>query len=418
MSPAILKAVKVERNNEDFLSAWMETYSALPTSKLFLEWAGLFTISAAAGRRVWLKGNSLFPPLYPNLYVTLVGPPGSGKDIAINAASGLMEKANKTLDNSSSFHLAGESMSGKGIIDRMASEKAQKTFRWREGDKDHLCTYYSLIVCAPEMGTILPEYDTRLISNLNELFNCKEAFQETVRGGTGHLTIENPHVALLFGTQPNTLATVFPEQTFSMGFTARIIFIYASQICKQPIISFDEFDENPHHDLTQDLRRITEITGRFSISQKTAMLINDFHLDGADKTAVNGVRFEHYNTRRSLHAQKIAMLISLSEGNSLRIEPKHWERALELLFKTEDAMPDIFTGVSSGRGFVDRLYDLTVFGDTITHAQTVAALARRCSPGEISYVIGSGLSSGFMTEVAGSSPRKYKLNVDALKVSR
>jgi hypothetical protein len=148
------------------------------------------------------------------------------------------------------------------------------------------------------------------------------------------------------------------------------------------------------------------------------MLINDFHLDGADKTAVNGVRFEHYNTRRSLHAQKIAMLISLSEGNSLRIEPKHWERALELLFKTEDAMPDIFTGVSSGRGFVDRLYDLTVFGPTVTHAQAIAALARRCSPGEISYVIGAGLSSGFMTEVAGSSPRKYKLNVDALKVSR
>ena len=421
MPSAILRAVpNTERNYEDFLKAWMEAYGPLPTSKLFLEWSGIFAISAAVGRKVWLKGNSLFPPLYPNLYVTLVGPPGSGKDIAINSCSSLIERANKNLDGSSAIHLAGESMSGKGIIDRMASEKAQKSFRWTENGKDFSMMYHSLVVCAPEMGTILPEYDTRLISNLNELYNCKEAFQETVRGGTGHLTIENPHVALLFGTQPNTLTTVFPEQTFSMGFTSRIIFVYASQICKQPIICFDQDDsvDDAHKMLAQDLRRITEITGQFTISQKTAMLINDFHMEGAEQTAVNGARFEHYNTRRSLHAQKIAMLISLSEGPALRLEPTHWERALELMFKTEDVMPDIFAGVSSGRGFVDRLYDLTVFGGTVTHAQAVAALARRCSPGEISYVISTGLTSGFMTEVAGSSPRQYKLNPDALKITR
>lgn len=311
-------------------------------------------------------------------------------------------------------------MSGKGIIDRMASEKAQKSFRYSKDGKEHVVSYHSLIVCAPEMGTILPEYDTRLISNLNELYNGKEAFQETVRGGTGHLSIENPHIALLFGTQPNTLTTIFPEQTFSMGFTSRIIFVYASQICRQPIICFDQDDsvEDTHKLLAQDLRRITEIAGQFSIGQKTAMLINDFHLDGADQTAVGGMRFEHYNTRRSLHAQKLAMLFSLSEGGTLRIEPRHWERALELLFRTEEVMPDIFAGVSSGRGFIDRLFDLTVFGDKIKHAQMVATLARRCSPGEISYVIGAGLSSGFLTEIQGSSPRQYKLNPSVLKVVR
>ena len=418
MPPAILKAVSPSRQTDDFMASWMEAYGSLPTSKIFLEWAGLFTISAAVGRRVWTKGSSLFPPLYPNLYVTLVGPPGSGKDIAINSASGLLDRVNKALDASSSIHLAGESMSGKGIIDRMASERAQKTFRYREDDKDHVVTYHSIVVCAPEMGTILPEYDTRLISNLNELYNCKEAFQETVRGGTGHLTIENPHVALLFGTQPNTLTTIFPEQTFSMGFTSRIIFAYASQINKQPIISFDAHDTSTQQHLIHDLRKITDAAGQFTIPQKTAMLINDFHMEGADATAVSGMRFEHYNTRRSLHAQKIAMLLSLSESNSLRIEPRHWERSLEMLFRAEDVMPDIFAGISSGRGFIDRLFDLTVFGEKINHAQVVATLARRCSPGEISYVIGAGLSSGYMTEIVGSSPRQYKLNPAVLKVTR
>jgi hypothetical protein len=419
MSTILKMQPKKAQVREDFLGAWLTHHAPLPTAKLFLEWAGLFTVGAAVGRRVWIKGSSLFPPLYPNLYLALVGPPGSGKDIAINSASRLIERANKTLDSSASIHLAGESMSGKGIIDRVASDRAQKSFRWFDGEKEQTCTYHSIVVCAPELGTILPEYDTRLISNLNELYNCKDSFQETVRGGTGHITVENPHVALLLGTQPNTLASILPEQTFSMGFTSRIIFVYASEIHRQPIIQEDIVDStDSHRSLAEDLRRITELSGRFSIPKTTAELINDFHITGADTTALLGQRFEHYNTRRSLHAQKIAMLISISEGDSLSISPSQWERAIGLLFKTEAVMQDIFIGLSSSRGFIDRLEDLTVYGGVITHAQAVATLARRSSPGEIGYVISTGIATTFLRDIPDSKPKAYSVHPEVFQPHR
>lgn len=99
----------------DLIESWIAYMDGLPTNKLFAEWAAVFLVSAALTRRVWVRTSEGMPPTYPNLYVALVGPPGSGKDIAINPVAKLLREASVGAPDGHGFYIGEESLSPKGL---------------------------------------------------------------------------------------------------------------------------------------------------------------------------------------------------------------------------------------------------------------------------------------------------------------
>lgn len=398
----------------NFLNTWLDYTAVLPTPEIFRRWAGLGAISAALGRRVWLHNSPAMPLLYPNMYIMLVGPPGVGKDMALNRVVDLIDDANKAADRNCHIQLGGESLSAKGILDRMNDDRAKQvsTFLDTNG-KSQTHEFQSLTVVAPELGTFLPEYDTRLVSNLNELFNCKNAFTETIRGGAAVTEIHSPHLILLLGSQPDTLGDILPERTFRMGFTSRIIFVFAEESIKQDLRSnADAHEEELWHHMLADFSAMMQMGGEFTTAPRVDEIINHFHREGAATTNVPGMRFQHYNTRRSLHAQKIAMLLSAAESDARIIELHHWEQSLAMLFEAEVAMPRIFENMLSSRGFSTEFEEMLALagpGEQISHRALVQKLSRTRAPAEVRLMIGIALETGQLVEVPETVPRQYKV---------
>jgi hypothetical protein len=391
-----------ERENDDFAQSWFTYTAGQPTAQLYREWAGVMAISGALTRRVWIHTSPSMPFLFPNLYIMFVGDPGSGKDIAINKVRKLWQEVNFQADPTWGLNLAAQSLSAKGLVDALAHNNAQ-LFLDHNSRRD---PFHSVLVCTPELGTLVPEYKPALIANLCDLYGCNDSFGDQVRNGKGEATlIEKPHLAFLVGGTPSFLVSAFPEEAFEMGFFSRTILVYSSDINRVPLYKNESDDRQDRltadkqwASLVADAKRIAHLAGQFRVPETIREQINSFHEKDCDKTAINYSRFRDYNTRRSLHLQKLAMCYSVSRGNDLTLTQHDWDRALALLLKTEKLMPRIFSNIRSSRGFHSTVEEIIQSSDpntrVLTEAEIVKQIRRKHPPHEIPAIIQSMITGG------------------------
>lgn len=383
----------------NYLDSFLEFTEPLPTPHNYRVWSGITLISSALARRVWLRANSRLPLCYPNLMTLLAGDPGIGKDVAINKVGDIIYTAIQKAAPSIVARLGGESISPKGLIDKLADAASKQSFTFKEGGEKHTADFHSLTFCIGELGTAMPEYDPRLVPILNDMYNNKKSFEDTIRGV--EVKVPNPHITLLLGNQPNTLAEVFPEKAFRMGLTSRIIFVFANSPVIQDLFVAreEEIKWNPQleEDLAHDYIELTKMAGPFTATPQTKELINEFNRERP--APVPTQRFKDYNTRRPLHAQKVAMCVAAAESSSMVLEPHHWLKALEILFAAEQRMPEIFADVVTSRGFSETYAEIVRMGDEgkpIPHHTLVRRLSRTHAAYEVKQIIDLAITDGLL----------------------
>lgn len=386
----------------DFLRTWEEYVKYLPAPANFKRWGGLFLISAALSRKVWVTTDPTFPPLFANLFVLLIGPPGCGKDIVINKVAKLINAANEGMQQGSGFRMAGRSISAKGIIDLMAEDDSCFSYRAKIKGKMSMVEFHSVLVCVPELGTLLPVYNTQLVSFLNELYNCNEMFEEQIRGrGTSStVKITNPHLAMLMGTQPTTLSETFPEQAFRMGFFSRTNIVSTKK--SMPVKLYDRTRPNNEllfPKLVSDLRAMSMLQGGFKTTPAFEKIANDFHLKQPKN--IKHSRFEDYNTRRSLHLHKLAMICAISENSKMLLDVPQFDRAKEYLYEAEADAPKVFDDIITSDGFQHSVEQVLIGSKTgiISHQQLERSLRRTHKPHEVGQIIRSMLGGGDIVEM-------------------
>lgn len=402
------------RGLEDFLHTWEEYAEYLPAPLNFKRWGGLFLISAALSRRVWIVTDPTFPPLFPNMFILLIGPPGCGKDIVINKIAKLITAANDGMPQGLGFRLGGRSISPKGLIDLLAEDDSKFSYRVVQAGKRVKVEFHSALACIPELGTFFPEYNTQLISFLNELYNCNEVFEEQIRGRgpSSAVKITNPHLALLMGTQPTTLSEIFPEQAFRMGFFSRTNIVYTPKSFPSKLYDRTRPNREPlFAKLVSDLRAISMLQGEFKTTPAFEKAIDKFHMERPGALAHS--RFEDYNTRRSLHLHKLAMICSVSESSTLTLDTHHLNRALDYLTCAEKTAPDVFDNIVTSNGFQHSVEQVLVGAkdDTISHQQLVRALRRTHKPYEVGQIIQSMQEGGDLVLLKNHvGLPKYRIN--------
>lgn len=388
---------------EDFLHTWEEYAKYLPAPANFKRWGGLFLISAALSRKVWVTTDPTFPPLFANLFILLIGPPGCGKDIVINKVAKLINSANEGMQQGTGFRMAGRSISAKGIIDLMAEDDSCFSYRVKISGKISKVEFHSVLVCVPELGTLLPVYNTQLVAFLNELYNCNEMFEEQIRGrGTSStVKITNPHLAMLMGTQPTTLSETFPEQAFRMGFFSRTNIISTKK--STPVKLYDRTRPNNellYPKLVSDLRAISMLQGEFKTTPAFEEIANNFHLKPPNN--LKHSRFEDYNTRRSLHLHKLAMICAISESSKMLLDTSQFNRAKKYLFEAEAKAPEVFDNIVTSDGFQHSIEQVLIENKTgvISHQQLERSLRRTHKPYEVGQIIRSMIGGGDIVEIA------------------
>lgn len=314
----------------DWITAFLDYTDGLPSPLHFREWAAISCVAGAMERRCW--ADAAYKQTFPNLYVILVGPPGTGKSI-IDEISTLWRECK-------AFYVSPSSITKAALIDCL--KDSQQTLLPDVG-RPQLTQYNSLLVAAEEFGVLCPAHDLEFLSVLNVIYTNPTEYAERRRHGNGGKTLEIPfpQLNILAGTQPGFLAHTLPEEAWTMGFTSRLIMIYSAT---SPLLEL--FQERPQRReqeilLAAGLKAFSKLWGQFKWEKSAAEELNRWHMAKCPPIP-DHAKLANYVARRTQHVIKLSMIAAVSRRHDLIIELEDVQRAKDWLIGAENKMPDIF----------------------------------------------------------------------------
>lgn len=337
--------------------------------------------------------------LHPNLFVFLVGPPGTGKTVALNPMADILRK-------SGAVSIAPNDITKQGLLDALA--KCAKGFMHNERPFD----YSFMALHIAELSNFMSKYDDALAGLLTDLFDCPSVNEEQKRGqGDKSVVINNPGISFVIGTATQNLGNTIAEEMWSSGFMARVIMVYSAEKII-PLNMFETIDpeERVRDELECGLRRVGEMKGPMLWLPSTQALLHSFRNSG-DADAPLHNRLTHYVTRRWMHLAKLCMVAALSDERMV-VEPEDFHLALSWLHAAEADMPEIFKDmVSHADGQVHEELKHWVFNLHVkAHRRPIPAsalyafLAPKIASHTIPNIIAVAEAAGYISRVAGSEP--------------
>lgn len=316
----------------DWIDSFMAYTEGQPTPVRFRRWAAISAIAAALERRVWTI--TMGRPTFPNLYVLLVGPPTAGKTVAIDIVYDFWRETK-------ALHIAPKGMTTAALVDSLKEAAHNRLYEGK------LVEYHSLQIAAPEFGTFIHAHDLEMMANLNDIWDSPRTYGQKRRHVNGGKTIEimYPQLNILAGAQPGFLASVMPEEAWSMGFTSRLLMIYGQEAPQVSLFSGKTLQESTAKSLILQMTKMTKLHGQFQWTPQAAEEIERWYTTRLSPEPAHS-RLQHYTGRRVRQFLKLLMVsaVARSVGEELEsvIRLEDIERAREWLLEAESKMPDVF----------------------------------------------------------------------------
>ena len=368
---------------ESWIDRFVEHTANTDSPVLFRKWSAIFTIAATLEMRCWLQTSS---PLYPNLYVFIVGNPGVGKNR-------IMRMAKRFMNEIPEFNFAPTSLTGAALVDTLTASK-----RFIARLPDPPLEYHTTTITAEELTAFMHKYDDEMVGLLSAFYD-PDPYAQSRRGKDIKIKIDRPQVNLFSGTTPSNLIGLMPESAWDQGFTSRVILVYSDER-----IVGDDFADNAvevDKDLIYDIKMIGGLGGEFKVTQDYRNAVNDWRALG-EPPVVDHPKLLHYKTRRRVHLYKLSMISAVDRGDVLLLTKADFNRAMGWLLEAESFMPDIFTAGSTGTDAraIDEIYHyITVAdkGDGVPEHQIVNFARTRVPLHSILRVIEIMTASGKIT---------------------
>lgn len=341
MAPAQVlpfESTQPKRRLESWVGAFMAHSQSAQSNDPFRRWSAIGVLAAALERKVWIISQQR--PIYPNLYIFLVGPPGIGKTAALKLGHDLFKPMTDSTD-SGQHHTARVSLTKASLMDELATAN-------RIVDKANI-DFNALFIPSFELGALIPQYDPDFLNALTYLYDGI-LYDEKRRGNKDPLVIPNPCVTLIGCTTPSYLTSTMPVGAWDQGFLSRVIIIFSDLTEIKPLNLNEEVSsDNPQliEDLMHDLRIIGQRYGKMTFTVRARDYINDWMNDLRTKTAPAHPRLQHYNTRRPIHLLKNCMIACADSGEP-EITEENVGTALSWLTEAECTMPNIFLAMNTG----------------------------------------------------------------------
>jgi hypothetical protein len=324
------------RENEDWIDAFQLYANKAASPDIFRKWAAISLIGAALERKVW--SSTAMAPVYPNMYIFLIGPPAAGKTLMTSLAW-------RTLSQLKDHKISSSSVTRATIIEEL--NKAERFATITEGDKSSTQAFNALYVVANELGVLLPAYEMEFLNKLTDIYD-NHPYSESRRDKKHNVDIKRPTINLLAAGTPGYLGSIIPEVAWEQGFLSRVIMVYSGQGVKRSLWEKQKVDTSLWEKLILDLRLISRISGEFRYTDEASQLLDDFHTSGFLESEPLHPKLHHYNSRRAFHLMKLMMISSAARHSHLVIEEQDYYRAFEWLIEAEDTMPEIFKAMTTG----------------------------------------------------------------------
>ena len=319
---------------------WIEAYLAYTNSTespyLYREWSALSTVAAALQRKCYLEWG-LFD-VYPNLFVALVGPSGTGKTVAMRPARDLLREIG--------VNIVAQRITPEGLY----REMRKATIDYIDPKSNKVYLHSSLTVHSSELAVFLGYQNRQFISDLCDLYDCDDEWEYKTKNPELTDKVYGVYLNILGGITPSVLQAVLPKEAIGGGLTSRIVAVYEEKPEKIVPIPFLTSEQTSLHDhLVSDLLDINQMAGKFRTTKEFIDKYIDWYIAAHKKKPFDNPQFDGYFTRRHLQVLKMSMIVSAAEGQDMIINEKHLRYATNLLQRTEVKMPHTFAGVGESR---------------------------------------------------------------------
>ncbi len=325
-----------KRNFPDWLSAYTAYAGVTEAPRRMHFWCGVSAIAGALRRRVWLDMKRY--KIFCNFYVCLVAPPG------VIAKSTSIDVAMKLLRKVPDVKFGPDTVTWPALVTAFAA--ASESFQY--DDVWHPMSAITLE--ASELGSLLVPQDREQVALYITLWDGRDTYSKVTKH-SGSDMVEAPWINLVAGTTPNWIADNMPRATIGGGLTSRIIFVFGDQ--KEKFIALvDEYVDPTDYTiagkLVEDLEHIaTQVCGPFTLTAEARAWerARYEHFWKIESLNMTSNLLEGYAARKQTHIFKTAMILSVSRGDSRRIEACDMQLAASMLDDLEPDMQRVFSTI-------------------------------------------------------------------------
>lgn len=362
-----------------FIDDYLTFCKAGESPEIFDKFSALGVLSTITGRKIYTD-MGIFN-VYPNLYIVYVAPPGHRKSASMRIAQGLLRRLDAPL--------AAEATSSQKLIEDMVDHWESYT-----APDGRAMVHTPLCACINEMSNFFGTSLHQMADFLTDIYDEEEVYEYKIKHGNS-TKIEKPYFVLLGCTTPNWIAMRLKDDVISGGFSRRTIFVYENE--RGPRIPRPNPTDKQKDALQRCYKRgleIQKIIGQFEWTD-AGMEYHDnwyINLQIPDDPILAG-----YYESKQIQVIKIAMLLSVSESNNLKLDKCHFEKALQFLAPVEEKLGRVFESV--GRNELSAVSNQAVdilknAGGWLREKRLRTALFRNASPREADDVLTHLRNSG------------------------
>jgi hypothetical protein len=336
---------------------------------------GLSLISAVLKRSVWIPRIKY--TLYPNLFVILVaGSAKCRKSVALGIGKDIL------------YHLKEPPVI---FAQKITTEALIETLE--ESKKEECC--HGLIL-ASELSVFLggDAIKNGIIPVLTDLYDSQRDWEYHTRGrGREHL--HNVTLGMLAASTKDWIKTSIPIEAIGGGFTSRVIFVFEDAPSHLALFPDDQAEDNEIKKiLISDLEEISKLKGEIVFSTAAKKMSWEWY--ETEAANIRDDKVDGYYGRKHDTMFKVASLLSISDGDSLLIEPRHIQNALSLLEKSEKHLEGIIASVTatSFGGNTDKIFHIIKKFGQLRHMDLLKKCWRYTTAEELSEIMRTLTESG------------------------
>lgn len=304
---------------------------------IFHRWSLLSCLGAYLGRQYHLPFGDF--NIYPNMYVMLIGDPGTRKSTAIKLSKKVISSAGydkfsaeRTSKEKFLLDLEGVEEEGGAVKDQNAVMRNLFGDDFVPGDPREV------FICADEFNEFVGSGNLEFLSLLGSLWDWDDPaqpFKQRLKTSRS-VNIYQPTISILAGNTHAGFAEAFPPQSIGQGFLSRLLLVFGESSGKKIT-----FPERPSDEIKQELTARfeairNEVTGEATMSDKAREMLEVIY---RTFPGLEDARFKHYSTRRFTHLLKLCMLVAATRVRK-NIMAEDVLFANTLLTYTEHKMPN------------------------------------------------------------------------------
>jgi len=284
----------------------------------FWLWSGIFTISSAMQRKVWLPFG--MENIYPNLYILTVAPPAARKALPASLAKKMLLEIG--------VRVSRDSTSRRAITKELAKIGTEEVFQLPDGTPQ---SQSAMAVISKEMSSLLMINPKEVIEILTDLYDSYDIWDLGLKDEEDKLY--NICLGCYIATTPTWLTENLPESSVGGGYTSRNIIVWGDEVYKRVTLpSLTKQQTDIYSALIHDLSHIHTIIGPFKWDKEAYAIFDNWYQNIDQKIrTVKDQRLHPFIGRMHICILKTAMTLRIDYSDSLILTPPEITRSIEMM---------------------------------------------------------------------------------------